>query len=627
MSAPAGLSSLDGLALSNVLRAGIYRLFERSEHLNKINVFPVPDGDTGTNMAMTLGAVLARLDNEPSTHAGELLVRVADAALDGARGNSGAILAQFLLGLADCGSKLPTLGIADLIAVVAEGSRYARDAVTEPREGTLLSVLSSFASELQRLTTGASPTTFRDLLVAALPAVQRSLDATRDQLEVLRSANVVDAGAQGFVDLLSGVTNYLNDGILHAVERPVHVAEEQSAYATTVSDQRYCTECVVTGEAINHRQLRENLSRLGSSLVVGGTHRKVRVHLHTNVPQEAFATAARYGAVTGQKADDMLRQQTATHHARARQVAVVTDSAADIPEAALEALELHVVPARVHFGNDSYLDKVSLSPEAFYQRLANTSIAPKTSQPPPGDFRRLYEFLVSHYDAVVSVSLTARVSGTYNAARTAADRIAGNRVTVIDSLNVSLGQGLIAMYAAECARAGMSASEVIAETKLAIRRTQTFALLARVDYAVRGGRVPRFAQFLADWLRLVPILASTSDGRVTIGGMLWGRHNLTRRFAARMRRRLRGTGPFRVLVGHGNAEPEARKLLDRLVSGRSDIESSHLTSLGAALGVHGGPGMLVVGVQRYHAPGVATAASAAPSPATPQNPHPGARHA
>ena len=602
MSAPAGLSRLDGLALSDTLRAGIYRLFERSEHLNKINVFPVPDGDTGTNMAMTLNAVLARLDNEPSTHAGEVLARVADAALDGARGNSGAILAQFLLGLADGAGKLPALGIVDFVAAVAEGSRYARDAVTEPREGTLLSVLSSFSSELRRLTTDSAPATFRDLLTAALPAVQRSLDATRDQLEVLRSANVVDAGAQGFVDLLGGITSYLDDGILKVVERPVHVAEEQAAYATTVSDQRYCTECVVTGEAINHRQLRENLSRLGSSLVVGGTHRKVRVHLHTNAPQEAFATAARYGALSGQKADDMLVQQTAAHHARSRRVAVVTDSAADIPEAALELLELHVVPTRVHFGNDSYLDKVSLSPEAFYQRLANTSIAPKTSQPPPGDFRRLYEFLVSHYDAVVSVSLTARVSGTYNAARTAADRIAGNRVTVIDSLNVSLGQGLIAMYAAECARAGMSASEVIAQTRLAIQRTQTFALLTRVDYAVRGGRVPRFAQFLADWLHLVPILATTSDGRVAIGGMLWGRHNLTRRFAARVRRSLNGTGPYRLLVGHGNAVHEARQLLDMLVSGRGDIESSQLTSLGAALGVHGGPGMLVVGIQRYQPP-------------------------
>jgi hypothetical protein len=105
---PAGLSSdmlpgrtdsLDGLLLADLLRAGIYRLFQRTDHLNKINVFPVPDGDTGTNMAMTLAAVLSALDREPVADAGRVLTRAADAALDGARGNSGAILAQFLMGL------------------------------------------------------------------------------------------------------------------------------------------------------------------------------------------------------------------------------------------------------------------------------------------------------------------------------------------------------------------------------------------------------------------------------------------------------------------------------------------------------------------------------------------------
>jgi dihydroxyacetone kinase-like predicted kinase len=105
------VAELDGLVLADVLRAGIYRLFEKTDHINKINVFPVPDGDTGTNMSMTLSAVLGALDRQPEPHAGSLLVRAADAALDGARGNSGAILAQFLLGLGDGAGHLARVGI------------------------------------------------------------------------------------------------------------------------------------------------------------------------------------------------------------------------------------------------------------------------------------------------------------------------------------------------------------------------------------------------------------------------------------------------------------------------------------------------------------------------------------
>ena len=139
------MSASDGTALADALRAGIYRLFARTDHLNRINVSPVPDGDTGTNMAMTMSAVLGALGAADAKHAGLLLARIADAAIDGARGNSGAILAQFLLGVADSAEGHATLDAPQFAAAAAAGARYARDAVIEPRDGTLLTVLEAFA--------------------------------------------------------------------------------------------------------------------------------------------------------------------------------------------------------------------------------------------------------------------------------------------------------------------------------------------------------------------------------------------------------------------------------------------------------------------------------------------------
>jgi DegV family protein with EDD domain len=614
--AVATVERLDGAHLANALRAGIYRLFSRAEHLNKINVFPVPDGDTGTNLTMTLQAVLAAVEREPSLHAGPLLTRAADAAIDGARGNSGSILAQFLLGVGDHAGALETLTTTDFAGAVRAGAAYARDALTEPREGTLITVLSDYANELTRLSSTRAAEDFTSLFVQSTEKLHASLAATRGQLPEMREANVVDAGAQGFVDLIDGMRGYFETGEVGEAVRPHDDPHEDMAIGGANSTDRFCTECLVSGPTVDPRKLREQMSALGSSLVVAGTNRKARIHIHTNDPEQVFRLAAEHGAVSAQKADDMILQTAAAHHARGRRVAIVTDSAADIPDDELARLQIHMVPLRVHFGSRSYLDKVSLSQEEFYRELAHNPDHPKTSQPPPGDFRRLYEFLISHFDSVVSISVTAKVSGTYNATRAAAQRIPDGRVTVIDSGNASLGQGLIAMYAAEYAEAGHSGLEVAAAAQAAVTKTKTYGLLGRLDFAVRGGRVPRIVGKLATLLHFAPILATNRDGRIASGGMLFGTRNLRPRFAAFIRRRIDPNQRYRISVGHANAESEGHQLLTEITAGLTNVESSYLTPLGTALGVHGGPGMLVVALQQYDHPARAPKSA----PLTPDSP-------
>jgi uncharacterized protein len=595
---------LDGLRLNRALKAGIARLLSRQEHLNKINVFPVPDGDTGTNLALTLGAVLGSLQRWPDGHAGKTLTRIADAALDGARGNSGAILAQFLLGVCDRLGHLGHLSPEDFAEGVRGGAIYARESLSEPREGTILTVLTDFSHEIDSVRR-EGVRDFAPLLRRGVQAAQASLERTTFQLEALRKANVVDAGALGFVELVAGMTEYIASGAEH--EPPVEVpdglagaAQEETAGEEQDLAHRYCTECMVTGPQVDRRHLREQLSVLGSSLVVAGLQGKVRVHIHVNDPAAVFRVAARFGTVSGEKADDMQRQQHAAHLA-GRRVAIVTDSAADIPEDDMERLDIHMVPVRVHFGEHSYLDKVGISPAEFFAELERNPQHPKTSQPPPGDFRRQFEFLASHFESVVSVHITRRVSGTCGSAETAAARVGPpGKVTVIDSMNASLGQGLVTMYAAECAQAGYDAARVIEATSAIRARTRTFGLVGSLEYAVRGGRVPRWVQQLADRLQLMPILHNDRRGRVTAGGVLFGRARLREKFARFVRRRMRDDCSYRILVGHANCEADGRWLLERLTA--ANVSSGRLLPLGSALGVHGGPGMLVVGLQEYEPP-------------------------
>ena len=589
--------ALRGTDLAAAFRAGIHRLISREELINKINVFPVPDGDTGTNLALTLQAVLTALRGGSNEHAGQTLTRVADAALDGARGNSGAILAQFLLGVGDRAGHLAEIDARGFADAVGGGAAYARESLAEPREGTILSVLTAFAAACERATS-AGVRDFRALFREALAAAQRSLEATRDQLESLRKANVVDAGALGFVELVAGMSDYLDTGVVPEGDIELIRGEESAAGSQENLEHRYCTECTVTGENIDRRHLREEASALGSSLVVAGTQKKLRLHLHLNEPAQLFELAARYGAVSGEKADDMQRQQEMAHHDKDRRVAVVIDSAADLPESALESLDIHVVPVRLHFGNQSYLDKIGMTPEQFYRELAVNPQHPKTSQPPPGDFRRAFEFLGSHYAAVVYVGLTAKVSGTFQSGETAASRARTNaRILTVDSGTAALGQGLIAMRAAEVAAAGGDAEAVRQAALDARGLTRTWGILVTLEFSVRGGRVPRFVKTLSDLLRVTPILAIGKDGSLGMGGVLFGRRDPYRRFGLFVRHRLAAGRRWRIGIAHANVPHGAEAVRVAIAEGEPNAEILPIMPLGTALGVHAGPGCVVVAVQ------------------------------
>ncbi len=603
-----GIAYLDGQRLSRGLLAGIARVAADAEHLNRINVFPVPDGDTGTNLAVMLGAVRGALLRHRERHAGRLLEIVADAALDGARGNSGAILAQFFHGVCDASLDHRLLTTASFASAVERGAGYAREALSEPREGTMLTVIRDFGAELRaQLASGGQD--FAALLENGLARAQRSLAATTGQLEALRRAGVVDAGAQGFVDLLQGITDFVRHGSLRAGPdadgpAPPTAAAAPASFFGVEGDlgddtgRRWCTECLVRGEAIDHRRLREALAGLGSSLVIAGGKTRARIHIHVDEPEAVFRIAETFGAVDGRKADDMLSQQSAAR-AGARRVAVVTDSAADLPEALLTGMEIHTVPVRIHFGDRSYLDKVSLDTGEFYRMMADSEVHPTTSQPPPGDFRRLYQILGSHHAGIVSIHITGWGSGTFQAAASAADR-AGTRVPVlaVDSRNASIGQGLIALRAAELAAAGRNVDEIALALDEVIAGTRTYALLGDLDHAVRGGRVAPSKRLLAKVLRLEPILTTFPDGRIGGAGVLVGRHDRVRRFARWIARRSGDVRGWRLAVGHANAPDQAALLLTALQARMPGVEPTFVTEIGTALGVHGGPGTLVVSLQQ-----------------------------
>ena len=585
----------DARSVKRALLAGIGHVVARREHLDRINVFPVPDGDTGSNLASTLGAVRDAVADLRGRAAGGLLQAVAHAAVDGARGNSGAILAQFLCGASQALQGSERLSAGALAAALREGAEQARGAVAEPREGTILSVIGAFAKAFAQQIEHSSGD-LRGAFERALVTAREALADTPRQLPVLRRAGVVDAGAQGFVDLLDGIAGYLRDG-RRALHGPVAAAgaSTPAAMATAAHDDagpgRWCVECLLSGAALDRGALRAALAPLGGScLVIAGDARRLRVHMHLDAPSALFETLARFGAVSAPKADDMHAQRRAVH--AGRRVAVITDSAADLPAARLTAAGIAWVPVRVDVDGVDHLDKIGLSGPELYRRMREQGAVPRTSQPPAGDFRRQFQHALSHHDEAVYVGLSAALSGTCQAAQAAAR---GQRIVAVDSRNVACGLGLLAEAAGHWAGQGLDAAAIAARLDALVPRVRTFGVLRDLTYAVRGGRVPRATLPLTRWLKLAPVLASRADGRLHLGGALRAGDGLPVRFAAWLARRVPRADAARVLVGHCDHPREAAQLATALAARFGLAVVPDVVEAGAAIGAHAGPGTLVVG--------------------------------
>ena len=587
------LAYIDSTCMVKALTAAIARLFQRREYIDRINVFPVPDGDTGTNMAFSFKVIHEAVHHAAGLSMKQLMRRVADASLDGSRGNSGAIMAQYFHGFSEALVDSMTMTAAALATASSAGARAAWTAMSEPVAGTLPTVLEDFSTALEDQSRQGVDD-IHEMFEYALLRARESLANTPELLPVLKQAGVVDAGGQAFVDLLEGIRAFIENG-----ETDIEWADIEEINSvgsqTMVMDpaaHRFCTECVIEGDFLNRSEIMQQLGKLDcSSLVVAGGSKRVRVHIHVNNPGEAYLACEQFGELHQQKADDMKRQHNLMN--QAGKVAIVTDSGADIPFEEQERLAIHMVSARLNFGATEYIDYVSLMPAELYRMLQEREETPKTSQPPVGDFVRVFDLLTGHGYQVMSVGLSGALSGTTQAAMTAAERFDG-RVRVFDTLSGSCGEGLLVVIAAEAAQQGLSIDEIQSLLTEFQPLCRVFAIAEDLSYLVRGGRFPGWVRKMTDFLHISPLMTA-KNGRFGLAGITTGIGAKPAALGKAALRRMDRERTYRVFIAHG-ANPEGARELRRYILGRhTQIHSCHITEAGPALGVHLGPGGLVVG--------------------------------
>ena len=284
------------------------RLVEQSEFVNALNVFPVPDGDTGTNMSMTFKAAVKEIENIDSNSIGEISKKLAKGALMGARGNSGVILSQILRGISKGLEGKTEVDVAELAVGFFEGSKSAYKAVMRPTEGTILSVIRA-ASEAAVESQAKDIVSFMDEVTEAAKVM---LDKTPDLLPALKKAKVVDSGGMGLYIILKGMHEALKDGIKAEIKDTVvpQGSANSGAQGTEEIDIKfgYCTEFIIHGDASKAEEFRKEIEPLGDSMIVVGYEDVIKTHIHTNDPGLVLSKAVAIGELSKIKIDNMREE-------------------------------------------------------------------------------------------------------------------------------------------------------------------------------------------------------------------------------------------------------------------------------------------------------------------------------
>ena len=592
------LEYLDGSQFKESIIASARRISEMEHYLNKINVYPVPDGDTGTNMAATMDSIVEGARRCDQNSFGEISGVIADSAFIGAQGNSGVILAQFFQGLAESTKGKIQLSTRAFATAAINAVNQTRRSISSPREGTIITVMKDWADYLSECAHQTHD--FVELLSESLKRAKDSLAETPNLLVELKKAGVVDAGAQGFVNLLEGMVDFIESGRVRAfkigtqVVRKVREAAAGSSHADITF--RYCTQCLVEGNDINRDEVRHAIGDMGNSLIVVGSTSKIRIHIHTNEPDMVFARVASYGVVSRRNVDDMHAQREAVVAPASKKIALVTDSTCDLPPEIFQACSIHVVPLTLRIGKHNYLDRIEIEANEFYDVLKNTKEKLSTSQPSPRQFIQVYENLAPIYESIISIHVSGNLSGTIGGARSASRmKDLQDRVHVIDSKTSSAAMGLIAHEAYRLIKSGLDVKEIVRRIEGFVKNTKIFINLPTLKYAMRSGRVTKTKGIIGTLLNIRPVLTVDAEGRVVEIKKMLGRRRVIRKTLELAAQYARTCREPRFSVVHV-LEPRLAAWYRTELKSMFKTEEILLTDASPVLGLHVGIGSTAIAV-------------------------------
>jgi DegV family protein with EDD domain len=585
---------INGKLLYYAFIAGGNQILQNQVELNRINVFPVNDKDTGTNLASTVRSVIDNI--KPHKSYKTTVNNIADAAIIGARGNSGVIFAQFLHGLSRETKNAPIITFSEFAESVKKSIPYIYEAISNPVEGTMLTVIKEWSDFLCRKK--ETVLDLKKVMIESFDVLEKSLAETTVKLKALNKSGFVDAGAKGFVLFIKGIIDFIKTRNIRNLVVDSHEnislihSEEMTNEEIT---HRFCTEAIIRNLNVKKSELQKTLGEKGVSVVVAGSESICRIHVHTNQPAELFHRLKDMGTITYQKVDDMVRQQEAVIN-RKWKIALVTDSTCDLSQELIDFYQINVVPINVNFGDNHYLDKVTIQPDQFYDLLETNPEFPKTSQINEQAFTNLYSHLASHYDAIIAIHLTGQFSGTFANSARAGDRIKkefDKPVYVIDSKNLSGALGLLVLKSARRIEAGETVESIVKSIEEDIHLAKIFVSVRNLKYMIKGGRVSKPKGLIASLLGLSPVISMDENGKSHLFGNTFSQQASLKKIYAHIEKVSQGKTIWNYILLHAH-NPEGAKIAAVKMSEITGKKPVSVVDISPVIGMHAGNGAIAI---------------------------------
>ena len=485
-----------GENLRSALAAGCACTAAWAEVLDRINVFPVPDGDTGRNLVLSLSPLRDQAASDAT---------VVERLLLSARGNSGNIACAFVRALLDSAAG------ESLAARCACGAAQARMAVAIPQPGTMLTVLDALAAATAA---GLAAESVPGLL-ARLAQVVRETTAAQ---ESLRRSNVVDSGALGMLVFLDGMLRTYHGldeaaGAIATFFRSLVLFDRPAAtgHAQHAGDEGFCVDAVLRVPA-GQRPPDEALVAIGSEVVALREGDLLKIHLHARDIEMARAALGGLGEVVGWSWDNLGEQMSASPAASSEfDVHIVTDGAASLSRRAAEALGVTLLDSHIDFGDRS-LPETRLDPEDIY-RAMRRGVRVTTAQASTYERHMHYQRLAAQWKHVLYLCVGSVYTGNHAVASAwRASHATGERMTVIDSGAASGRLAVVVRQTALAARGGSAIAALVAFASGALQRAEEYIFPERLEYLARGGRLSKASAWFGDALGLAPVVSPMPEG-------------------------------------------------------------------------------------------------------------------
>lgn len=592
--------SIDYRELLFAFQQGAVQLINEKKELNQINVFPVSDGDTGSNLASLMQTILEETKDE-STSVIDVLEKIADASLLGARGNSGIIFAQYFNGIYNnLLLQEEKDSVASFVKSVKLAIKEAYQAISNPVEGTIITVIRTWAESLND---DEQVHGLDKLLPKALTEAEQALKNTTKQLKILQRNQVVDAGAKGFYIFIEGFTRaFVNKQAAAQTmlkdDDSVKIEAAELRHSNAVKpNYRYCTEILLEQVTQTKEEIQEKLSSYGDSLIVAVNRGKARIHIHSNQPDQVLSDLSTIGQPVQQKADDMLLQYQVNTHKKAP-IALVTDSIADLPAEYVLSNQIHVLPMNILIGKTSYIDKVTIQSHQFFALNKSHSERATSAQPTLKTIENLFSFLETKYEAILVITVAEKLSGTFHTVKEAAKRMTSSstRIEVIDSKQNSAAQGLLVMRANEWLQAGLSFDELVKQVEK--KRTQ-FKILVSVDNLdpmIDSGRVPQFIGKIAKKVNLKPIVSLNEEGEGKLSNCAFSLEKNEIKLLQQLKKLNEKNKIKRYAVIHANAKGRALHWENKLLE-QFGFLPSYVMDISTVVAMSAGQGSVAVAVE------------------------------